>query len=257
MYPQLFHIYGPFYVQSYGVAICVGLALLLFGVIHNPLAKRYFSREQLLDVLSRGILLGVIGGRLLHVLSEPQEYASFWDIFKVWEGGLSSLGVVITVACCLPWYLYKRNIPVVPTMDLIAMYVPLLAMSIRIGCFLAGCCYGKISQVAWAIPVYGHGAAGECLYLHPVQLYSACLLFGLFLLLRYVIAPRVKVPGQLICAYLACTGFERFFIDFWRADQVIAWGIPVSIHQVIAFSLMCVGILGYLVLAYRARFVAS
>lgn len=216
MIPVIAHI-GPLTIQSYGVSIVAGLLLFTWLLLRHPNRAAIITQEQLLNVISLAAIVGIVGGHILYVLAEPE--LSLWDILLPWRG-LAILGSVIGVFAFLLIYLPLAKIPMLPFMDLCAIHAPLLQAFGRIGCFLAGCCYGIPTNLPWAI-VYTNPAtyAPLCIALHPSQLYSAALLFGVFLLMYFVLQYKFKQPGQLVCWYFILIGLERFVSDFFRAEH--------------------------------------
>jgi phosphatidylglycerol:prolipoprotein diacylglycerol transferase len=240
MSPELINLYGPISIQSYGLMILIGILVFLWRALGHPLRKQYISQEQFLDLLTQGILFGIIGGRALHVITDWQSYTNIGDVFKIWEGGFSILGTVIILALWVPWYLYRHKIPMLPVLDLVSIYSPLLQAISRVGCFLAGCCYGITTNAAWA---------ALCDQRHPTQLYSAGLLLLIFLLLRF--ACRFRKPGQYVSMYLILIGFERFIVDFWRADRIIQADNLFSYYQWIALGICAVGLMCFVISSCR------
>jgi phosphatidylglycerol---prolipoprotein diacylglyceryl transferase len=243
MSPEILHIYGPFAIQWYGVMILTGLLVFLWRASKNPLRKKYLTSEQFTNLTTAAIVVGIIGGRALNIISEWEQYEHFSDIFKIWEGGFSILGTIIAVALFVPWYLRHHKIPIMPVLDLAALYAPLLQAISRIGCLMAGCCHGVITAVDWAITCTNPSMpefAGELV--HPTQLYSAAALLCVFLFLRYFTYPRTTKQGQLFAWYLIGAGLERFGLDFWRAHRILNYHTYISTYQLIALGILLIGI---------------
>jgi phosphatidylglycerol:prolipoprotein diacylglycerol transferase len=182
-------------------------------------------------------MAGIIGGRALEVLSNPLYYPSWYDRVALWEGGFSALGSIIGVMIITPLFLRIKNIPILPLLDCAALYAPLFQAIARIGCLFSGCCHGTPTD-SWLSITYTHYSTNAIcnIAVHPTQLYSTILLFGIFLLLVLVIQPYTKKAGQLFCTYIALASLERFFVDFWRHDRIFI-GDTFSFHQLIALIL--------------------
>lgn len=234
MYSELVHIYGPFSIHSFGVMIALGLLLFVWLAGKHPLRIQTMSLDQFMDLITIGILCGVIGGRLLYVFVEWHSLAHWYDVFAVWQGGFSLLGTVIACGLIVPVYLCTKGIALLPTLDLIGIHAPLLQGVSRIGCFFAGCCYGR--------PLAGV----SLLSCHPTQLYSACTLIAIFFVLRFLYGTGRMRQGQLFGLYLVLISGERFFVDFFRADQeFLSYGSLslFSLHQWISILLCSIGII--------------
>lgn len=220
MSKEILHIWGPFSIQSYGLFVAIGIALAIWLFLKNPKRKHIITHDNFSKVIVLTVCSAIIGGRILYLIEDCSSIASFWDFFKIWEGGLSSLGSIIAVLLVLPLYLRRLRVPLVPFLDLAAIYAPLIESVARIGCFLAGCCYGKETIVAWAVTYTNHDCLAP-LYkpLHPTQIYSSIAALAIFALMKWVCSKKLVESGQLILSYLMLTSIARFSIDFLRADQ--------------------------------------
>jgi phosphatidylglycerol:prolipoprotein diacylglycerol transferase len=249
MNPRLLHLYGPFYINSYGVFIALGILIVILLAKRDTRYKALLTNEQLVSLTMYSILGGVFGGRLLYFLTNWNSLYSPVQILEFWQGGGSVLGSIIGIIAVVIWYAKKNTLPFFKLLDFFALYAPLLHSISRIGCFFAGCCFGKPSNTFFSV-IYSHpdSIAPLCVPLHPAQLYSALILLFIFLLLYYAQDYYVK-PGQTISFYLMLACTERFFIDFIRGDQefIPHLAIPVvgnifSINQWIALILLIVAI---------------
>jgi phosphatidylglycerol:prolipoprotein diacylglycerol transferase len=248
MYPRIFHIYGPLWVNGYGLMIALGAILFLCITYVHPRRKEIISRELYINSLLIGFLSAIVGGRLLFILFDYDAFDSFFEIFYPWMGGFSLFGSIISVFVAVSIYLKKHNVPVFKFFDFISVYAPLLQSVARIGCLFAGCCYGAPApisnfSVTFTSP-YSLAPIGVPLY--PTQLYSAIASFVIFLFL-FSISKRVyKKTGVLFLLYLMLESFSRFMVEFWRGNRELFYG-PFTSMQVIvggvfsmAFILLCV-----------------
>ena len=256
MYPKIFHIWGPLDINSYGTMIALGIVTIFYFLKKDPFRKKIISLEDLINVIACGTLIGFVGGRTLSFISDPSDFDSWVQIITPWVPGFSILGSVLAISLTLPFYLRRKGIPILPFLDLICSYAPLLQAISRIGCFLAGCCYGSKCSLSWAIQYHNQ----ECFAplgqpLHPTQLYSAFLLFLIFLILQFAVRPFLKKPGQLWMSYLILISLERFIIDFWRGDrQLISGNLSFfSIQQDIALIIFLCSLIGFILLAFLEK----
>lgn len=246
MNPVLLHIYGPFSIQAYGVIIALGLIFTAYLCQRNPLRARLMSYDQMTQAIVVLALSAIFGGRLLFVIEEWDNLDNFYEIISFWQGGLSILGAIIAALVVQPIYLFCKGISVIRFYDLIFLYAPLLQAIGRVGCFVAGCCWGSVTQVAWAV-TYTHpqSMAPLCMPLHPAQLYSALLLFLIFLFQNLYVSRFANIQGVLMSSYLILAGAERFITDFFRADRLMI-STPLmpdmfSFHQLIALGISITG----------------
>jgi phosphatidylglycerol:prolipoprotein diacylglycerol transferase len=140
-------------------------------------------------------------------------------------------------------YLDRQKLPILNTMDVFAPGVAVGQAIGRLGCFAAGCCWGKVCYLPWGVRFRSDAAAPVPLDkpLHPVQLYeSAADLFIFFVLYRRV--GRSHSSGQVIGLYLVLYSLARFIIEFFREHEQGLFG-PFSLTQWIALALFALGAL--------------
>lgn len=246
---QLFSLYGPLGIQSFGLFIVIGIIIFTFLFLRDPRSKKLLHPEQYYNLLSTSILAGFVGGRLLYASTNWSTFGPIWNIFAFWEGGYSLLGGIVTLLIVVPWYLKNHHIPILPLLDVVSVYAPLLQSVSRIGCFFAGCCYGLPTSISWSV------VASDCAArLHPTQLYSATFLFIIFFILYFFGQYLFKKTGQITGAYLILMSLERFIVDFWRGDREFSsLSHHLSISQLIAIGIALVGICGFIYFTYESK----
>lgn len=251
----LFHIWGPFSIYTYGAFIALGCIIFYYFTLEHPKRTTIISESDATSLFSLSILVGVIGARVLYLISSYSSISSSQEIIMVTNGGFSLLGTVIALLLFIPYYLKKKHIPILPLLDLVSIYAPLLQAISRLGCFFAGCCYGRPSSVLWAVKYTDPDTLAplNC-WLHPTQLYSALSLFAIFIFLN-TWQSYTKKPGQLFCLYLILSNLSRFLIDFLRDDrEFLNNGYTLlSIHQWIALLLIIGAFIMYLIILRNKR----
>ena len=266
MYPRLIHIYGPIWIQSYGVMIALGFLLFIYLTYKHPYRFEIIPSNLYFNMLFLGLISGVIGGRLFFLFSDWESFSnSLLEIFYPWVGGFGVLGTIISVLVTISIYLKINKIPILPVSDLLSIYAPLFQSISRIGCFLAGCCYGKVADPAlkWSI-VFTNT---KCLAplnvpLHPTQLYSSLASFLIFLIMYFRAKFRFK-SGQLLFTYLMLESISRFIMDFWRGQldyiNICFFLKPflglLSYSQLIALCLFIFSFFGFIYVSKKKSFV--
>lgn len=221
MYPRIMHIYGPFWAQSYGVMIVLGFLLFLLFTFYNKKRREIIGDDQYLNTMFLCLISGLLGGRALFVFYEWGSFTKNWlDIFSVWEGGFVILGSMLGVLVTLSVYLWSINVSIFKYFDLIAIYAPLVQVFGRIGCFLAGCCYGAQCNDSLLSVIFTNpdGLAPLNMPLYPTQLYLSATSFLIFVLL-FLLRNVLNKNGQIVSAYLCLDSMARFFVDFYRGDR--------------------------------------
>jgi phosphatidylglycerol:prolipoprotein diacylglycerol transferase len=247
MHPILFKI-GPITIYTYGFL----LALAFLGAIY--VAGREARRlgipgGEFFDLCFYLILAALVGSRLLFVILEPRTFLSHpLKIFALWEGGLDFQGGLVLGLIVAFFFIRRHKLPWRPTLDALALGAPLGQFIGRMGCFMAGCCYGKPSNVPWAVTFSNPNTL--CPYrvpVHPTQLYEGFLDLGVFLFL-YWFRPRKLYSGQMVLLYLCLAGLVRFGVEFFRSPldyrgPVFFGWMPLTQLLALVLFLACGGLL--------------
>ena len=251
MFPDLFSI-GPLTVHTYGLFVAIGFAAAL--IVTMKIGRREGMKgQQVLDMAFIMILVAVIGSRLMYVFINLAYYKKHpLDIIKIWQGGLVFSGGLLAVALIMIWYLKRHSLSFWKMGDL---WAPALALGQglgRIGCFMAGCCYGKPTDSWWGV-VFTHPNALAPLNipLHPTQLYHALSGFIIFGVLLYVYAKR-QFAGQVFLWYLILHSTARLLIERFRADERgLLPGSTMSLTQLIATLVLLASVIALFVMKSR------
>ncbi len=245
MKPILFTLFGiPFY--SYGIMTAVGFTIGLLYALYEARRNKIKS-ELILDISFWFIIASIVGARILFIIVEWDYYRSrFLDIFKIWEGGLVFFGGIILATITGIIYLKVKRQPVLLVADIFAPALPLGETFGRIGCFLAGCCYGKPTDIPWGIvlpnlvgkPWVISSSIG--LHLHPTQLYSSGSAFLIFIITQFL-KKRKPYDGYLMFVTFLLYSIERFIIEFFRGDER-GWVIKDYLSTSQFISLIVIGI---------------
>ena len=222
MHPILFSI-GDWPVYSYGVLLAAAYLIgLQLGVMRAR--KAGVDPARVMDLGIYLIIAALVGAKLMLIAVD-------WDYFRsqprelfslVRAGGVFYGGLIAAVAVGL-WLVRRYKLPVWTTADLMAPGIALGHVVGRFGCLLAGCCYGRPTDVAWAITFTDPLAAQNVgtplgIPLHPTQLYDAGA--ELIILAVLLLTERKGRPfaGRTFWLYLLLYGISRFIIEFYRGD---------------------------------------
>jgi phosphatidylglycerol:prolipoprotein diacylglycerol transferase len=245
MHPIIFSI-GKLTIFSYGffVALAFFTAITYLSNQIKKSKEKILSQDELCFLFIYIIISGIIGARLLFVFLNPQDFAlDFMLVFKLWRGGLTYYGGFIATAIFMLTYAIIKKISILKLGD---FFTPALALGHaigRIGCFFAGCCYGKETNVAWSV-VFRDKSSLAVLgaRLHPTQLYEA---FGNFLIffILYFYSKKEYEKGFLISFYFISYAVLKFVVEFFRGDPDRGgqyFGLSVS--QVLSLTLFIIGV---------------
>jgi len=253
MHPILFE-YGHLKIFTYGFLLALAFLSAIF-VAGREAQRLGLPKGQFYDLCFYLILAALVGSRLLYILLElPAFLAHPWKIFALWEGGLVFHGGVILALATAVYYMRKHSMPWRPTLDALAVGTPLGQFFGRVGCFMAGCCYGSPANLPWAVTFTNPQTLCPVrVPLHPAQLYEAFLALGVFGLLQ-VLKTHKRFDGQMMLTYFCLAGLVRFGVEFFRnplddRGPIIMAGLPLT--QVLALGLFLVS--GGLLLWYLFR----
>lgn len=219
MKPVLFHIFD-FPVYSYSVFVVLAyLAALGYGYLTAH--RRGLDTLHVIDVSLWLFIGGIAGARIMFVAVDHKRFLAHpLDALKIWQGGLVFYGGLAGAVIAGFLYLRRKKLEPWPWADLIAPTAMITLAVGRIGCFLNGCCYGKIApDLPWGVvyPV-SHPALGLAQYpVHPAPLYesgAAVIIFAVLALLQ----ARKRFDGQVFWAMVLLYSAARFPLEYFRGD---------------------------------------
>ena len=196
--------------------------------------KEGIKTSTALNTLLVTFLFGLIGARFLHVIMHYRFYLNYpFEIVALWKGGFVSYGGLFGAASAAIVYLRINRISIRKFADCCTQSIALGIFLTRIGCFMNGCCFGKVCNLPWALrfpeqsPPYifqlYNGqlpvTAKLSLPVHPTQLYYSLsgllLLFAVMLLKKYI-----KTDGYLFLGFFVLYSIARFIVEFYRAEHI-------------------------------------
>jgi phosphatidylglycerol---prolipoprotein diacylglyceryl transferase len=261
-------------LHTYGVAIAVGfLVAILLGV--RTAARTGEDPDRVRDLCFWLLVSSLVGSRLLFIATNVPQYVQLCRVehdcfraLRVWEGGLVFFGGFFAALVTAVWYTRRHAMRFWRVADVLAPSVAIGHFFGRLGCFAAGCCWGKEAHgvaLNWAARfpssslAFQDYAARDALSpsaeltppLHPVQLYEAfgelALFFALSSLLR-----RKRWDGQVLVAYLVGYSLLRFVVELYRGDAARKF-VTASLSTSQAIALMTLPLAAAIWLARRRR----
>jgi len=254
VHPILFHV-GSFPIHAFGVMTALAFALGLWTATRR--ARRVGLSGDVIADVTLWIMIGtLIGARAVYVITYWQEEFSgqpLREIFAIWHGGLVYYGGLIGATVAGAVYLRWKKLPLLKIADVLAPSIALGSVFGRIGCLLNGCCYGRASDLPWAVcfpednPLHPPTTP-----VHPTEIYDSLLNLGLYALLAWGFR-RKKFDGQIFAAYLVCYAFTRSFVEYFRGDYSDAhhhFGLTPA--QLVSVPILIAGLTLTVVLSRRS-----
>ncbi len=243
MFPKLIQI-GSFYIPTYGVLVALGF-LAGLGITLRLARRAGLSQDKVTNLAVYCAMAGIVGAKLFMFLFDIGYYVrdpgQIFTLETLQAAGVFHGGFIAALVVAV-LYMRKQRMPAFPTMDVFAPGVALGQSIGRLGCFAAGCCWGKECDLPWGVRFRSDFAAPVPLgkTLHPVQLYESAadlIIFGIL----YRQFGKSHRPGNVIGLYLVLYSIARFIIEFFREHEQSLIG-PFSITQWIALALLLLGL---------------
>jgi phosphatidylglycerol---prolipoprotein diacylglyceryl transferase len=248
VHPRLFHI-GSFNVPTYGFLVSLGVLVGLWISVRNS-EKHGINPDDAWNFGIMVVLCGIIGAKILYIINDWSTYAAhpreIFTLTTLQAGGVFSGGLIGAFAAAV-WYIRKHHMPALGTCDAFAPGLALGHAIGRLGCFSAGCCYGKPTSHWWGV-TFTNPLAAELVgtplnqKLQPTQLFEAAVELANFFILMWMLK-RKKFEGQVFAAYLILYGTARYFLEFIRDDpgRGSVFGGIMSGTQLISILLVIAG----------------
>ncbi len=257
MHPRLFDL-GPFTIYTYGVLLAA--AFLLGLKLATARAKRAgLDANRVLDLGIYIIVAAIVGGKLLLLVTDFEAFranpADFLSLAR--SGGVFYGGLILAVLVAF-WYMRRHALPLWPTFDVFAPGIALGHAIGRLGCFMAGCCWGHATTEPWGVtftdPFTGSYVGTPLgIPLHPTQLYEMGAELAILFFLLWLERGRGRnFPGRTFWSYTLLYGLTRYTIEFFRGDpRGTVWIFSTS--QLISVVLVPLSVLMLAWLASRER----
>lgn len=222
MHPILLDL-GPATIYTYGVLLAAAYLLgLKLAMVRAKV--RDLDEARVLDLGIYIIISALIGAKLLLVITDFRTFMTDPSelITLARSGGVFYGGLILAVSVAL-WYIRKIGLPLWTTCDVFAPGIALGHVVGRMGCFFAGCCWGRETDMPWAITFTDSYAAANVgtplnVPLHPTQLYEAGAEGLILLLLLSTEKKGSNYPGRTFWLYMLLYAVSRFIIEFYRND---------------------------------------
>ena len=226
MHNDIFTI-GKFTIHGYGLMIAIGVIVAVLVAIYR--AKK----------AGIGLICGFGGGKILYLIVEWKDFIKSPMTYLGGGGFVVYGGIILALIVGAVYFTLKKKDPLI-VMDLIMPEVSIAQGFGRIGCFLAGCCYGRITDSVFGVVFPEGSLAPAGVKLIPTQLIMSAgnfLIAGILL----IAATKLKKRGQILSLYLILYAIGRFAVEFLRNDHRGAVGV-FSTSQFISLFIVIIGI---------------
>jgi len=258
MHPILID-FGFYQLPTYGVLVATGVVVALW-TIKVRAERADMDAPRIVDFALWLVIWALLGAKLLLVVVEWRRYLTDpTQLIGLVRAGGVFLGGFLAAVVAAAILLRRYHLKALPTFDVI---VPSLALGQaigRIGCLMAGCCWGRACDLPWAVTYTDPVAAANVgtpldVALHPFPAYAA-----LFNLAAYVALARLyrakPAPGRVFATYLVLYGIGRFLLELTRGDTArgVYFDGLLSTSQLISAVLLVIGTVMHWSIGRRAR----
>lgn len=258
MFPTLFTIpLVHLKVHSYGVLVALGFFLGI-SLISREAKRQNLPVNKITDLCFYIIIAAIVGSRVFYILvEEPQLLTQPLEWFKVWEGGLVFYGGFIASLLTGYFYLRRHQLSFLKIADIFVVGLSLGHALGRIGCFLAGCCYGRPAPESFPFAViFPHsdeGIAPAGIPLYPTQLLESGAEFLIFAFLLWRLRKK-QFDGQILLLYLILYSIIRSVLEIFRGDYSRGFVIDgiLSVGQGVSLFWILIAIVLWVKLSKRA-----
>lgn len=254
MHPILFKL-GSFPIGSYGVLLALS-ALAALGLGRMLAPKVGLDPERVTDLFVYSLLAAFVGAKVALIVGDFKAFSDHpvryllenMRMFGTFYGGFAA-GVIVALL-----YLKKHKISFWDAADVTSVCLALGQAMGRWGCFFAGCCYGKPTDLPWgmvfpAVPICADGTA-----IHPWPLYESAADLAIFALLLFLLNRRA-FSGQVFLSYVLTYAVARGLLEFLRGDEVrgLYFGDAVSLSQIVAVAAFALALVFLFLRRRKAR----
>lgn len=255
-FPDWIPLLGGRALHTYGALVAMGFLAGLFWIRYE--SKRVgLPQDKMVDLFSWIVLSAIVGSRLMYVfVSVPEWWSDPLVFLRFWEGGLVFYGGLIAAVLTSVWYANRHKLSFFSVADVFTPGIALGHFFGRLGCFAAGCCYGREinSNSFWAVwfPKTRYSIAPHDHPVYPSQLFEAGAVLLLFLFLM-LFRKRKKIEGEIFLLYIIIYPVLRSFLETFRGDEVRGFLVGDILSTAQFISILWVVVAGVLMVYLRKR----
>ena len=257
--PELLQGFLPATITIYSYGFFIALGAILGFIFTAYQAKKQFNTPidtiQMLIILI--IIAAVVGGKFFMVFEDPQRYLADPSLLlKNFSSGFVFYGSLIFAIPTILLFFRSHKLPILPMLDIMAATACIVHASGRIGCFMAGCCYGTPHDGLFSVTFSDPLCAADPLNtpLHPTQLYSSIAIFTILAVLIFI-SRRKQFNGQIFMLYIMLYAVARSLLELVRGDLERGFLIEnvLSNSQFISILMLLSALIVYIRLSRKSK----
>jgi phosphatidylglycerol---prolipoprotein diacylglyceryl transferase len=243
---------GPISIHWYGIMYLLGFAIAWWlGRLRARRPNSGWTTQQVSDLIFYCAIGVVVGGRLGYMLfyDWPNFISNPLSIFKIWQGGMSFHGGLLGVTIAVILFAHKVHKFIFAVGDFLVPLVPLGLAAGRVGNFINGELWGRITDVPWGLVYPAEGPEPR----HPSVIYEFLLEGIVLFIILWLYSSKPRPTKAISGLFLICYGIFRFIIEFFRQPDnqlgFIAFNW-LTMGQLLSIPMILIGI-GLMICAYR------
>lgn len=234
---------GPLEFRWYGLMYIIGFIAAYFVVLMGARRRKMeLTKDDVADFVFTVALGVILGGRTGYILFYNLSYylSHPLKVFAVWEGGMSFHGGLTGALLAGFFFVRKKKIPFMRMADIVTPAIPIGLGLGRMGNFINGELYGRVTDVPWGMVFPGGGAFPR----HPSQLYEAFLEGPVTFVIVWLLGRKDRPAGVIFWTFIALYGLFRFFVEFFREPDVQLGFVlgGFSMGQLLSFPMAVLGV---------------
>jgi len=262
--PIIFSISDTIALRWYGVMYLVGFLFALWlGIRRAKKPNSGWTRNDVEDLLFMGFLGVIIGGRVGYAVwyNFPALKEDFFYLFKMWDGGMSFHGGLVGVIIMMIFFAYRKKRHFFDVADFVAPLIPFGLGAGRLGNFINGELWGRVTDVSWGMR-FPKAASADVMYAnihpewaqylyhnmlprHPSQIYQMLLEGVVLFIILNGYARKPRPLGSISGLFLIGYGIFRFITEFFREPdiQLGLFANSISMGQVLSLPMILAGVI--------------
>jgi phosphatidylglycerol---prolipoprotein diacylglyceryl transferase len=254
MHPILFEV-GSVTIYTYGFCIAIGALLGLTYMTWQGKKQFGLTFDATNSLFIFIVVAAIIGGKVFFFFEDPAYYVK--NVGKLFTGsGFVFYGSFLFAVPVMLWFFKRHKIPTMAMLDVMAVVTCIVHGFGRVGCFMAGCCYGKPTESIFGVTFTNPVCQAEPLNtpLHAAQPYEAGFIFCLLAILT-ILKARKQFDGQLFLLYLIIYSVGRAVLEIFRGDLARGFIVKdwLSHSQFISIIIIVVAGICYLRLSKKRQ----
>lgn len=248
---------GSLSVRWYGIILCIGIIAGFIYFLNRASKTEGIDPDHIYNITLITVIIAIIGARFVYVITNLDQYESFWEMINITNGGIAIYGAIIFGLASVVVYCKAKKLNTYAVLDSVAPGVMLGQIIGRWGNFVNAEAYGYsagVENLPWRMGLdavfIDNVYRSDIQFVHPTFLYESLWNLIGFIIICFIYKKK-KFDGEIFYSYIAWYGFGRGFIEFLRTDSLRVAGLKLNV--IIAFASFIAAVILFIILANRTK----